>query len=210
MSSIDRLVAGFRAFRVSNFEHRPELYEQLVSQGQSPEVLMIACSDSRVDPALLLSARPGELFVVRNVANLIPPYQPDGQYHGTSAALEFAVRDLKVSHIVILGHSRCGGMEALRHTAMGGGSDREFIAQWVSIAESACRCAHPHDLSSPEGVRLMEHAALKVSLGNLMTFPWVRERVEAGNLELHGWWFDLEKGELWGGTEGPEPFNRVA
>ena len=205
MSSIDRLIAGFRAFRVSNFEHRPELFEQLVSRGQAPEVLMIACSDSRVDPALLLNAQPGELFVVRNVANLVPPYEPDERHHGTSAALEFAVRDLKVSHIVVLGHSRCGGMAALRNSALGERSDREFIAPWVSIAEEACHCADAETLAGPDGARLVEQAALKVSLANLMTFPWVRDRVESGELQLHAWWFNLEKGELWAVTDDAEP-----
>jgi carbonic anhydrase len=203
---IDSLVAGFKAFRVTNFEQRPALYEALVNNGQQPEVLMIACSDSR-DPALLLNSQPGELFVVRNVANLVPPYAPDDNYHGTSAALEFAVRDLKVAHIVVLGHSRCGGMDVLRKASWGEKPDREFIAPWVSIAERACDCIGHDAITGPEGSRLVEQAGLKVSLENLMTFPWVRERVEAGNLTLHGWWFNLEKGELWGiGGSGDEPF----
>jgi carbonic anhydrase len=206
MSVIDSLVAGFKAFRVTNFEQRPALYEALVNNGQQPEVLMIACSDSRVDPALLLNAQPGELFVVRNVANLIPPYAPDDNYHGTSAALEFAVRDLKVGHIVVLGHSRCGGMDVLRKASLGERLDREFIAPWVSIAERACNCADHETLSGPDGARLVEQAALKVSLENLLTFPWVRERVEAGELQLHGWWFNLEKGQLWAAGNGDEPF----
>jgi len=207
MSVIDSLVAGFKAFRVTNFEQRPALYEALVNNGQQPEVLMIACSDSRVDPALLLNSQPGELFVVRNVANLVPPYAPDDNYHGTSAALEFAVRDLKVAHIVILGHSRCGGMDVLRKASWGEKPDREFIAPWVSIAERACDCIGHDAITGPEGSRLVEQAGLKVSLENLMTFPWVRERVEAGNLSLHGWWFNLEKGELWGiDGSGDEPF----
>ena len=206
MSVIDSLVAGFKAFRVTNFEQRPALYEALVN-GQQPEVLMIACSDSRVDPALLLNSQPGELFVVRNVANLVPPYAPDDNYHGTSAALEFAVRDLKVAHIVVLGHSRCGGMDVLRKASWGEKPDREFIAPWVSIAERACDCIGQEAIAGPEGSRLVEQAGLKVSLENLMTFPWVRERVEAGNLTIHGWWFNLEKGELWGiAGSGDEPF----
>jgi carbonic anhydrase len=206
MSVIDSLVAGFKAFRVTNFEQRPALFEALVNNGQQPEVLMIACSDSRVDPALLLNSQPGELFVVRNVANLVPPYAPDKNYHGTSAALEFAVRDLKVAHIVVLGHSRCGGMDVLRKASWGEKPDREFIAPWVSIAERACHCADHETLSGPDGRRLVEQAGLKVSLENLMTFPWVRERVEAGELTLHGWWFDLEKGQLWAAGNGEEPF----
>ncbi len=107
---IDRLIAGFRAFRARHYEARPELMRELVTVGQSPAVMMIACSDSRLDPALLLGTEPGELFIVRNVANLVPPYGPDDGLHGTSAALEFAVRDLGVQHIIVLGHSGCGGI----------------------------------------------------------------------------------------------------
>ena len=145
----------------------------------------------------------------RNVANLVPPYAPDDNYHGTSAALEFAVRDLKVGHIVVLGHSRCGGMDVLRKASWGEKPDREFIAPWVSIAERACHCADHETLSGPDGSRLVEQAGLKVSLENLMTFPWVRERVEAGELTLHGWWFDLEKGQLWAAGDGEEPFKQL-
>jgi carbonic anhydrase len=207
MPAIERLISGFKAFRVTHFEHRPELFDELITHGQQPEVLMIACSDSRVDPALLLSARPGELFVVRNVANLVPPYAPDGNYHGTSAALEFAVRDLKVKHIVVLGHSRCGGMEALRRSCFGERPNREFIAPWVGIAERACRCADLETLSGPDGARLVEQEALKISLQNLLTFPWVRERVEMDDLHLHGWWFDLENGHLWSAQRGGAAFS---
>ena len=178
----------------------------MVNNGQQPEVLIIACSDSRVDPALLLNSQPGELFVIRNVANLVPPYEPDGLYHGTSAALEFAVRDLHVHHIVILGHSRCGGMNPLRLASLGERPDREFITPWISIAERACHCADAETLSWPDGARLVEQAALKVSLQNLLTFPWVRERKEAGELRLYVWWFDLERGQLWAIEDGDEPF----
>lgn len=185
---IDRLVAGFRGFHALYYEQRPERITDLVERGQKPKVLMIACSDSRVDPAIVTNAEPGELFIVRNVANLVPPYMPDGNYHGTSAALEFAVRDLKVEHIVVLGHSRCGGIRALMDASAGEESQREFIGPWVSI----CHCAGGKTDSDE-----VERGAIKGSLNNLMTFPWVRERVEAGNLSLHGWWFKIETGNLW-------------
>ena len=206
MSAVERLIAGFKAFRVTYFEQRPALYEELVNNGQQPEVLIIACSDSRVDPALLLNSQPGELFVIRNVANLVPPYEPDSRHHGTSAALEFAVRDLQVRHIVILGHSRCGGMHALRLASLGERTDREFITPWISIAERACHCADSETLSGPDGARLVEQAALTVSLQNLLTFPWVQERKEAGKLQLHAWWFDLERGQLWAKEDRDESF----
>jgi carbonic anhydrase len=158
MAGIDKLIAGFRAFRVKYFEQRPALFEGLAG-GQRPEVLVIACSDSRVDPAILLNAEPGELFVVRNVAALVPPYQPDEHYHGTSAALEFAVRDLEVGHVVVLGHSSCGGMTALRRSLSGDPPPREFIGPWVSITETAAPdCAH-HG-SAGDGSRRLEEAAV--------------------------------------------------
>ena len=128
MSVIDSLVSGFKAFRVTNFEQRPALFEALVNNGQQPEVLMIACSDSRVDPALLLNAQPGELFVVRNVANLVPPYETGGEFHGTSAALEFAVQALRVKHIVVLGHATCGGVKRL-------------VSSGASCRDRPCRAA---------------------------------------------------------------------
>lgn len=208
MPGTENLVAGFRAFRATYFEQRPALYEALVKEGQHPEVLMISCSDSRVDPALLLNTQPGELFVVRNVANLVPPYQPNSHYHGTSAALEFAVRDLQVRHAIILGHSGCGGMRALRQLRSGIQPEREFISPWVSIAAEAFEPAS-REQSDSEAERAMEQAALKVSLGNLRTFPWVRDRVASGELTLHAWWFDLKTGELWALDEQAERFSRI-
>ncbi|MGE5538021.1 MAG: carbonic anhydrase [Gemmatimonas sp.] len=195
MAAIDKLTAGFRVFRAKYFDQRPEIYEDLVKVGQSPGVMVIACSDSRVDPAILLNAEPGELFVVRNVANLVPPYQPDGHYHGTSAALEFAVRDLGVRDVVVLGHSRCGGMEALRRSLTGNPVAREFIGPWVSIVEPHT-CSH--EAADAELSRRLEEAAIRTSLTNLRTFPWVAEAERTGKLALHGWWFDLEAGALFG------------
>lgn len=208
MPGTENLIAGFRAFRATYFEQRPALYEALVKEGQHPEVLMIACSDSRVDPALLLNTQPGELFVVRNVANLVPPYQPDSQYHGTSAALEFAVRDLQVRHTILLGHSGCGGMRALRGLRRGVQAGREFISPWVSIAGEAVEQAGA-EANEDEAERATEQAALKVSLRNLRSFPWVRDRVEAGDLTLHAWWFDLKTGQLWALDEEAGSFSRI-
>lgn len=187
-SPVDRLVAGFRGFHALYYEQRPERIRDLVESGQQPKVLMIACSDSRVDPAIVTNAEPGELFIVRNVANLVPPYAPDGNYHGTSAAVEYAVRDLKVEHIVVLGHSRCGGIRALMDAARGGEPRREFIGPWVSICEGACSHDHSDEV---------ERNAVKISLNNLESFPWIRERMEKGSLTLHGWWFQIETGNLW-------------
>lgn len=186
----------------------------LVEQGQHPEILLISCSDSRVDPALLTGALPGELFVIRNVANLVPPYLFEGKYDGTRAAIEYAIRDLKVSHVVILGHAHCGGIKALLSSGSGHKMERDFIGDWVSIALDAC-CARILNRITPddesvgmhikeidfnelrEHQHLVERAAIQSSIDNLATYPWLKARMDAGELHLHGWWFDLETGDLW-------------
>lgn len=204
--AIRQLLAGIKGFRARYYERRPDSMRQLVTEGQHPEVLMIGCSDSRVDPALLTQAEPGELFVVRNVANLVPPYQPDGSYHGTSAAIEYAVKVLKVSHVIVLGHAQCGGIQGLIRLRTGQATDDDFVSPWVSIAGPACDpyiAAGAEQADQGDINRLqqfpdvVERAAVRASVENLMTFPFVRERVEAGTLSLHGWWFDLETGDLW-------------
>ncbi len=194
MAAINQLVSGFKVFKARYYEHRPELYESLRTLGQNPEVMVVACSDSRVDPAILLGAEPGELFVIRNVANLIPPYQPDGRLHGTSAALEFGIRDLKVRQLIVLGHSGCGGIQALRRCCAGDPlREREFIGPWVSLGMRACELVSEDSDNGP-----IERAAIEISLENIATFPWVSDGLAAGTLAVHGWWFDLQKGELWG------------
>lgn len=193
VEAVQRLVAGYRGFRTRYYEQRPDRMRELVERGQSPDVLVIACADSRIDPALLFDSEPGELFVVRNVANLIPPFGPDGNPHGTSAAMEFAVRDLGVCHVVILGHSACGGIRALRVTSAGEELPRDFIEPWMQIAADACPCDADGNVPDQETV---EHSSIRVSLRNLMTFPWIAEKVGAGDLFLHGWWVDLHAGRL--------------
>ncbi|MBM3534187.1 MAG: carbonic anhydrase [Alphaproteobacteria bacterium] len=205
MPAIDLLVSGFKVFKARYYEHRPELYENLRTQGQNPEVMVVACSDSRVDPAILLGAEPGELFVIRNVANLIPPYQPDGRLHGTSAALEFGIRDLKVKHLLVLGHSGCGGIQALRRCCAGDPlGEREFIGPWVSLGMRACEIVP----SDPDGSKT-EQAAIEISLENIATFPWVADGIKAGTLSVHGWWFDLQKGALWGYDATKKRFEKL-
>jgi len=197
------LLAGFRVFRATYYGQRPERFAKLAKDGQHPRALVIACSDSRVDPALLLNAEPGELFVVRNVANLVPPHQPDERHHGTSAAIEFAVRDLEVGHIVVIGHSGCGGIQALFQLQQGQPLDRQYVNRWVSIAAPACAGCEADAAS-------MERASVVHSLANLRTFPWIAERVEAGRLSLAGWWFDMENGKLWGWNALDGRFDLVA
>lgn len=188
---IDRLIAGFKSFRETYYEKQPDFYRSLVEKGQKPDVMVIACSDSRVNPSIIAKAEPGELFIVRNVANLVPPYEPDSHYHGTSAAIEFAVRDLNVEHIIVLGHSHCGGIRCLCE-GHEDAKNREFIDGWMSIVEQA----RDDSLKGEAQRRNVEREAVKISLDNLLTFPWVKRRVENGRLKLHGWLFDLEAGEL--------------
>lgn len=213
---ISHLLAGIKRFRQRFYERNRELMQRLVDQGQAPPALMISCSDSRVDPTLLSDADPGQLFVLRNVANLVPPYDPTQQFGGTGAAIEYAVRDLKVDHIIVLGHAHCGGIKAMLGAAGGQWPERDFIGSWISMALDACRLQLSETdaqgrpvLASLERLKdnpaLVERASVVGSLKNLMGYPWVRERAEAGKLRLHGWWFDLDTGDLWatepGGTQ---------
>ncbi len=213
---ISHLVDGVRRFKARFYAEAPSLMRRLAEVGQAPATLMIACSDSRVDPAILSGADPGELFVVRNVANLVPAYAPDDGLHGTGAALEYAVRDLGVDHVVVLGHAHCGGIKAMLATAGGERPPRDFVGAWVEMALAASRL-HIKDPDAEGGVRemplerlkevpfLAERASILGSLDNLMTYPWVRERVEAGTLSLHGWWFDLDSGDLWATDRPGQP-----
>ena len=188
---IEKLIAGFKSFKWSYYTGQSELYSSLVENGQSPDALVIACSDSRVDPAIITKAEPGQLFVVRNVANLVAPYQSDNPNTGTSAAIEFAVRDLKVGHIIILGHTHCGGIRRLCNRT-GEKEPREFIDSWMSIVENDIT----FDLQGEELLRNVEKQVIKISLDNVLSFPWVKSRVDSGMLEIHGWLFDLEAGEI--------------
>lgn len=192
---MESLLEGYRKFRETYWVQHQEVFEALAADGQNPRIMVIACVDSRVDPQMIFDARPGDLLVVRNVANLIPPYGPNTDYHGTSAALEFAANILKVDHILVLGHAQCGGVRALLQAPHNHAGD--FIGSWMSIASSARSHALASAPDDPhEAQRICEHQTIGVSIANLMTFPWIKERVVAGTLKLHGWYFDIESGEL--------------
>lgn len=198
MKSVPRnLVEGFRRFREQHFERNDSLFQQLVKQGQTPKILVVACCDSRVDPALVFDCDPGDLFVIRNVANLVPPIEEHSGHHGTTAAIEYGVGTLGVQHIIVLGHARCGGINALVKTG-GVGSLGSYIDDWMCLVESARAevMAELPDAPIEQQERACEQRAILVSLDNLMTFPWIRERVESGKLTLHGWYFDIEQGQL--------------
>jgi len=190
---MEELVAGYRRFRQETWPQQRARFEELAAKGQSPHTMVIGCSDSRVDPQLIFSAGPGELFVARNVANLVPPYMPDAAFHGTSAAVEFAVRVLKVRRIVVMGHALCGGIRALLEGVPPQAGD--FVAGWIKIAararEVALRCDVPEQRQE-----VAEHEAVRISLANLMTFPWVSEAVAEGRLTLHGAHFGVATGRL--------------
>ena len=194
MKDIAKFIAGFERFQEKYFGEERELFEQL-KVGQSPKTLIVACADSRVDPALLTGAEPGDVFVVRNVANLVPPYHPGGEFASVPAALEFAVLSLKVEHIIVLGHAKCGGIHALMQ---GLGGQTKFIGKWISIADRA-RERVLTELPAKEPAlqdRACEQAGILVSLENLLTYPWIAERVQAGSVHLHGWYFDIGAGAL--------------
>jgi carbonic anhydrase len=192
MNSIDDLISGYRRFRAGAYAEQASLYRQL-GHGQSPNIMLIACADSRAEPSEIFDAAPGQLFVMRNVANLVPPYQPNGGLHGVSSGLEYAVNILEVEHIVVMGHGGCGGIVASL-ASEGNPAIGEFVTPWVSLLDEArdkvvaSGSVNPHFALELEGI--------EVSLKNLMTFPFVARRVEQGTLNLHGAWFAIMHGEL--------------
>ncbi len=190
---MDQLLAGYRRFRTRGWPERRATFEALSDHGQRPQAMVVACVDSRVDPAVIFDTAPGQLLTIRNVANLVPPYAPDAAYHGTSAALEFGVRVLEIPHLIVLGHGQCGGVQALLHGAPDTAGD--FVAQWMSIAEPARLATQG---CSDEDARQLacEHEVVRISLANLRSFPWIAEREAAGKLSLHGAWFAIRTGVL--------------
>jgi len=192
----ERLTQGYRAFASERFSRERARYERLAESGQKPEIMVIGCVDSRVSPEVIFDASPGELLVVRNVANLVPPYEPDrNSQHGTSAALEFGVQALRVKHIVVLGHAFCGGIRAFADEQEPL-SPGDFIGRWMSqIAPAADRLGH-RDAHDHDYLHKLELAAIELSLQHLMTFPCVSILVERAKLHLHGAYFGVASGKL--------------
>jgi len=186
---------GYQRFLNQNFKDQHLKYETLAHEGQSPKTMIIACCDSRVDPAAIFDAGPGDLFIVRNVANLVPPYSLDGTHHGTSAAIEFAVCGLKVDHIVVLGHAQCGGVKSALASDLENPSKDSFITRWMSLI-AATKTDLLRHYKGDDIQRAMEEAVVRASLSNLMTFPIVRNAVEEGRLHLHGAHFGIADGKL--------------
>jgi carbonic anhydrase len=192
-----RLVSGFKQFREKFYLGENSVYSKLSTVGQVPKTLIVGCSDSRVDPAIISSAGPGELFVVRNIANIVPPYDPDAGRHGVSSAIEFAVVNLKVANVIVMGHRQCGGIGALlypKETKAGG-----FVQRWMKIVEPAkeraLRACPNHDDHAALW-RQCELEAIRTSIENLHSFPFVEEAIKNHTLNIVGIYFDLEKGEL--------------
>lgn len=188
----EALTEGYRAFLTDRFPGERRRFAQL-ARTQEPETLVIGCCDSRVAPEAIFDVGPGELFVIRNVANIVPVYETGGDYHGTSAAIEFAVQSLEVKHIVVLGHATCGGIKAYANKAKPL-SPGNFIGKWVSLVEPAV--AKAGDSSAEDYMTRLEHAMVSQSIENLMTFPFIRTRVEAGALRIHGAHFGVATGDL--------------
>ena len=196
LSFPQQLIDGYRAFLVSRLRHEQDRYRGLAEAGQSPQIMVIGCCDSRVSPEVIFDARPGELFVVRNVGNLVPPFETGGSYHGVSAALEFGVAALKVKHIVILGHAHCGGVRAYveDHEPLSPG---DFIGNWMKLMAPAAEKVGPRGQLSPaDYLRRLEQANIVNSLDNLMTFPRLRRLIERSEVMIHGSYFGVATGEL--------------
>lgn len=198
MDDLDRFIEGFRRFQLRYFGEDRELFTRL-AQAQTPGTLLIGCSDSRVDPAIITQCNPGDMFMIRNIANLVPPFERGVTSQGVSAAIQFAVNDLQVKRVVVLGHAQCGGIRALMDGRASDDPD-DFVGRWMRIGEPAKqRVLHDLPSKTPEVQRrAAEMASILVSLENLLTFPWLQQRVEEGKLSLHGWYFDFEQGALLG------------
>jgi carbonic anhydrase len=212
------LLDGYKRFYSKHFLGVERPYDKL-ADGQNPRTLVIACSDSRVDPSIVTDSGPGDIFVIRNVANLVPPYQPDeATYHGTSAAVEFAITGINVEHVVVMGHSGCAGVNALlnpQEYQAPAEDEPSFVAHWVDIGypardraairfEQEGTSEHGHTLNC-----LCEREVVRTSLDNLLTFPWLQRRVTSGDLTLHGWYFDVRSGELFVLDDESERFEKI-
>ena len=196
--AFDKLISGYSKFREKYAEGDDSIMKRLANHGQSPSTMIIACCDSRVDPALLMQCEPGDLFVVRNIANAVPSYLNDGAHHGTSAALEFGICYLNVSDLILLGHSQCGGIQA-KISGVNPEQD-EFITRWVSEINLT---------STLQDVDKCAQNALLSSYENCLTYPWIKSRIEQKKLALHPWFFDIGSGEIQAYSFEEQQFNRV-
>ncbi|MCT4574805.1 MAG: carbonic anhydrase [Alphaproteobacteria bacterium] len=192
--SINKLIKGYQNFYKDYNESEEHLLKRL-ENAQNPSTVIVACSDSRVDPALITNANYGDIFVIRNVANIIPPCENDySTHHGTSSALEYAVRNLKVDNLIVMGHSNCGGIKALMDTDLSNGAD-SFIEDWIDLMKDV-KARVPKDLSYEEQLSYCEKEGIKQSLQNALSFDFVQKRHDKGELKVLGWYFDLTSGKM--------------
>ena len=194
----DHLLKGHANFMAGRYPREKDRYRELAAEGQTPTTMIIACCDSRAAPELIFDAAPGELFVLRNVANLVPTYQPDGGQHGTSAGIEFAVKALEIPNIVIMGHGRCGGIKAALNPDSKPLDAGDFIGKWMSMLGGLPELVGQNELmTAAEQQTALERISIRHSINNLRTFPYVAQLEAEGKLALHGAWFDISTGELW-------------
>ena len=195
-NSFKKILCGYMLFRDKYVHGDSSVMQYLSAYGQQPQIMVVACCDSRVDPALILQCDPGDLFVVRNVANIVPPYELDEGHHGTSAALEFGIRTLQVKHLILLGHSQCGGIQALLNSDQP--SQYDFVSSWVSVIK-----ADHADLHEADDCARM---ALRQSYENCLSFPWIRESVEQKRMIIHLWFFDIKTGQIFTYSEAQQAY----
>ena len=211
--ALEGLLKGFADFRVGYYREHLDLFERLATEGQSPKILIVGCADARVDPGILTQTKPGDIFTVRNIGAIVPPAQipPDDRQHGTSAAIEFAVRGLEVEHVVILGHALCGGIGALVDGDKSAIAHYDYMSTWTAVAQSV----RDHAIAELKGrpraeiARAVEQGSVVNSVVNLMGFPWIAERVAAGKLVLHAWWFNFAEGQLYAFNPDTATFDPV-
>ncbi len=193
------LLQRYHGWKATGYAENQSWYRKLAAEGQRPRAMVISCCDSRVHVTSIFGADQGEFFIHRNIANLVPPYQPDGDHHGTSAAVEYAVRVLKVSHLIVLGHSNCGGVQGCINMCKGKAPELDakdsFVGRWMDILRPKYDIVADIE-DTLEQQRQLEKHAVMISLENLMTFPWIDELVQAGDLSLHGMWHDIGEGSL--------------
>jgi len=211
MPATDKLVAGYQRFRDGYYQQNRERLLKLAEDGQSPKIALVSCCDSRVEPSIILDCEPGDLFVIRNVANLVPPCESDDSFHGTSAALEFAVTGLEVESIIILGHTQCGGIKSLMD-APPPTTTRSFISKWMKQLESVRNDILSDDtlVSQEQRHHACEQQGISQSLKNLMSFPWIVSRVSEGKLMLHGWYYNLNSAELFALQDDIGEFRKIS
>lgn len=205
----EHLVTGYRNFMNRRYSAESDRYHRLEREGQAPETLVIACCDSRSAPETIFDAGPGELFVIRNIANMVPPFGPDEMFHGTSAAIEFAVQSLEVKHIVIMGHGRCGGIGAALDPQAKPLSPGGFVGKWMGMLGPVAEAVVENSqMTTRERQTALERISIRFQLANLRTFPFVKSREEKGLLTLHGAWFEIFTGELWAMNPDTGDFER--